>query len=130
MATDPKFVTLELRAKNQHQLAETLQLIFTKRNRSEWLSDFNASGIPCAPVNDFSEIFADPQVEAMGLVHEMRLPNGVRMKTVGFPASMAGYAFGIERSPPALGEHTEEVFEEWLGAKDLLGGDSLEAADT
>ena len=117
MATDPKFVTLQLRAKNQHQLAETLQLIFTKRNRSDWLNALNASGIPCAPVNDFSEIFADPQVEAMGLVHEMRLPNGVRMKTVGFPTSMTDYAFRIARPPPALGEHTEEVFEEWLGER-------------
>jgi crotonobetainyl-CoA:carnitine CoA-transferase CaiB-like acyl-CoA transferase len=118
---DPRFITQELRAKNQRQLAERLQSIFALRSRTEWLSSFDARGIPCAPVNDFKAIFEDSHVEAMGLVHELLLPNGVRMKTVGFPVSMTGYAFGIERPPPALGEHTEEVFQEWLGAEELLG---------
>jgi crotonobetainyl-CoA:carnitine CoA-transferase CaiB-like acyl-CoA transferase len=51
----------------------------------------------------------------MGLVHELQLPNAVKMKTVGFPVSMTGYSFGIQRPPPPLGKHTEEVFGEWLG---------------
>ena len=129
VAVDPRFITQELRAKNQHAACRTAPVDLRRRSRIEWLSDFDASGIPCAPVNDFKAIFEDPHVESMGLVHELLLPNGVRMKTVGFPASMAGYAFGIERSPPALGEHTEEVFGEWLGAKICWGEDSLEAAD-
>ena len=50
----------------------------------------------------------------MGLLHNLPLPNDVQMMTVGFPVSMTGYAFHINRRPPALGEHTEEVFEEWM----------------
>jgi crotonobetainyl-CoA:carnitine CoA-transferase CaiB-like acyl-CoA transferase len=115
LENDPRFGTQELRAKNQLQLAELLQSIFAERHRAEWLSAFDARGIPCAPVNDFSEIFADPHVESMGLVHELQLPNAVKMKTVGFPVSMTGYSFGIRRPPPPLGKHTEEVFGEWLG---------------
>jgi succinate--hydroxymethylglutarate CoA-transferase len=115
LENDPRFRTQELRAKNQLQLAGLLQSIFAERRRAEWLSALDARGIPCAPVNDFREIFADPHVEFMGLVHELQLPNAVKMKTVGFPVSMTGYSFGIQRPPPPLGKHTEEVFGEWLG---------------
>ncbi len=115
IATDLRFANQELRAKNQRQLAKILQSVFIKRRKSDWLSLLDETGIPCAPVNDFKEIFVDPQVEAMGLVHKMRLPNGETMQTVGFPAAITGHDFRIERSPPTLGEHTEEVFEEWLG---------------
>jgi succinate--hydroxymethylglutarate CoA-transferase len=115
LENDPRFRTQELRAKNQLQLAGLLQSIFAERRRAEWLSSLDARGIPCAPVNDFSEIFADPHVDFMGLVHDLQLPNAVKMKTVGFPVSMTGYSFGIQRPPPPLGKHTEEVFGEWLG---------------
>jgi succinate---hydroxymethylglutarate CoA-transferase len=114
LENDPRFRTQELRAKNQLQLAGLLQPIFAERRRAEWLSALDARGIPCAPVNDFSEIFADSHVEFMGLVHELHLPNAVKMKTVGFPVSITGYSFGIQRPPPPLGKHTEEVFGEWL----------------
>jgi succinate---hydroxymethylglutarate CoA-transferase len=115
LENDPRFRTQELRAKNQLQLAGLLQSVFAERRRAEWLSSLDARGIPCAPVNDFSEIFADPHVDFMGLVHDLQLPNAVKMKTVGFPVSMTGYSFGIQRPPPPLGKHTEEVFGEWLG---------------
>ena len=65
-------------------------------------------------MNGFDAILADPHVGAMGLLHNLPLPNDVQMMTVGFPVSMTGYAFHINRRPPALGEHTEEVFEEWM----------------
>jgi hypothetical protein len=46
----------------------------------------------------------------MGLLHDLRLPNGVTTTTVGFPVEMTGYEFRVDREPPSLGEHTEEVF--------------------
>jgi len=43
------------------------------------------------------------------------LPNRSQTRTVGFPVKMSDYAFSIYRSPPLLGEHTDEVIGEWLG---------------
>jgi crotonobetainyl-CoA:carnitine CoA-transferase CaiB-like acyl-CoA transferase len=34
-------------------------------------------------------------------------------KTVGFPISVSGFKFDIERAPPQLGAHNDEVFTEW-----------------
>jgi crotonobetainyl-CoA:carnitine CoA-transferase CaiB-like acyl-CoA transferase len=71
---------------------------------------------PGAPINDFGEILADPHVAAMGWVTEMPLPNGATTPVVGFPVGMSDYRFAVRRPPPRLGEHTEEVYAEWLGA--------------
>lgn len=116
LVADPRFATQEDRARNQTPLAELLQPIFGRQTRSAWLSAMDATGVPCAPVNGFDDIIADPHVAAMGLVHSMQLPNGVSMPTVGFPVAISGYSFAIDRRPPSLGEHTEEVFAEWYNA--------------
>ena len=61
----------------------------------------------------------------MGLVHPLTLPNGVKTHTTGFPVAMTGYAFEIYRAPPKLGEHTDEVFAEWLGDEDARARGTL-----
>jgi succinate---hydroxymethylglutarate CoA-transferase len=113
LRTDPRFVTQALRAANQKELAALLQERFGIRSASEWLVEFDRRGVPCAPVNDFADILADPHVASMRIVHDMALPNGVHTPTVVFPLQMTGYTFETGVRPPALGEHTEEVYREW-----------------
>jgi crotonobetainyl-CoA:carnitine CoA-transferase CaiB-like acyl-CoA transferase len=117
MAGDPRFVTQVLRAKNQGEIAAILQPIFETRGADHWLEELDRRGVPCSPINNYPEILDDPQVNHMGLVTELRLPNGVSTKTVGFPASISGYRFGVYAEPPELGAHNEEVFEDWLGTE-------------
>ena len=115
LLTDPRFLTQLDRAANQQALAEILEPCFAARTAAEWLAEMDGRGVPCAPINTYADILADPQVEAMGLVRQLDLPNGVRTRTVGFPIAMTGYDFEIRRAPPELGQHTAEVMAEWLG---------------
>jgi succinate--hydroxymethylglutarate CoA-transferase len=110
---DPRFATQSLRAKNQDELAAILQPIFSTRTSAEWLAEFDAKGVPCAPINDFAEILADPHVREAGWVQPMTMPNGATADTVGFPIALTDYAFEITRQPPRLGEHNDEVLSEW-----------------
>lgn len=110
---DPRFTTQSLRAKNQNELTAILQPIFSTRTAAEWLADFDAKGVPCAPINDFAEILADPHVREMGWVQPLTMPNGATAQTVGFPIALSDFDFEITRQPPLLGEHNEEVFDEW-----------------
>lgn len=114
LAYDPRFTPQKQRAANQKRLESILEPIFLMRRAEEWLTDFFAAGIPCAPVNDFAAILADPQVAALGLAHKMVLPNGIEMTTVGFPVGLSGFEFSVRRMPPALGQHTEAVVSDWL----------------
>ena len=115
LAQDARFRRQPGRAKNQKELAALLQPAFASRPAKAWLAEMDRRGVPCAPINDYRAVMADPQVAALGLVHPMMLPNGVVTSTVGFPVAMTDYAFEVYRDPPDLGAHTDEVFAEWLG---------------
>lgn len=114
LVNDPRFETQNDRARNQEALVELLSPCFATRTAREWLDEFDERSVPCAPINSYEEVLADQHVQGMNLVHPLTLPNGVETQTTAFPVDMTRYRFEIRRPPPRLGEHTEEVFEEWL----------------
>lgn len=113
---DRRFRTVTQRADNQIELADILQSIFSTRPAAEWLDAFDARGVPCAPINTFKESLDDPQTQHMNLVRDMTLPNGVATKTVPFPVAISGFD-PIVAGVPELGEHNDQVIEEWLGVR-------------
>jgi crotonobetainyl-CoA:carnitine CoA-transferase CaiB-like acyl-CoA transferase len=112
LARDERFATPSLRAQNQNALRDLLEAELEKRDAGEWLAIFRERGVPCAPINTYSQVLADPQVEHMQWVEEITLPNGVRSKVVVSPQRVSGQRLGIYRNPPGLGEHTAEVLAE------------------
>lgn len=119
LANDERFSSQVLRAKNQKELSAILQPIFLTATAEEWLEKFDHAGVPCAPINDFEEILKDSHVTSMNIIKETKLPNGTTTKDIGFPIKMSNFNFEIFRNAPKLGEHNDEVFEEWLGIKNF-----------
>jgi crotonobetainyl-CoA:carnitine CoA-transferase CaiB-like acyl-CoA transferase len=101
------------RAKNQKELAALLQKVFSTKPAESWIAEFDQRGVPSAPVNDFSEALASPMAQSLNIVRDLPLPNGSSIPTVGFPVKVKGYEFSVYRKPPLLGEHTNEVLQEW-----------------
>jgi crotonobetainyl-CoA:carnitine CoA-transferase CaiB-like acyl-CoA transferase len=112
LAEDPRFASPSLRAKNQNELRDLLEVEFQKYDAAQLLDLFAQRGVPCAPINRYSQILADPQVEHMGWVAETDLPNGKMTRTIISPQHISGEATQVYRRPPALGEHTDEVLRE------------------
>lgn len=106
---DARFSTTALRAANQEAMKELLEDRFADRDATEWLEAFRAAGVPCAPINGYSAVLADPHVDAMGMVEPIELPGGGQTQTVVSPLTFGGSRAGVRRRPPALGEHTVEV---------------------
>lgn len=118
LVDDERFASQPLRAKNQVELARLLEERFAARTASEWLQEMDRRGVPCSPINDYSDILNDPHVGEMGIVRPLKLANGVETRTTAFPVKMTGYEFDIRQTPPQLGEHSMQVFEEWLSEDD------------
>jgi formyl-CoA transferase len=106
---DERFKSPTLRAKHQDALLEILEAEFTKLDTESWLQRFREAGVPCAPINSYSQVLRDPQVEHMGWVQPVELPNGVQTRTFISPLQMSGQNLPLTRRPPALGEHNEEI---------------------
>ena len=109
LATDARFIDTSARAANQVELREILESIFATADAADWLDRFRAAGVPCAPLNGYSQVLADPQVAHMGWVQPIDLPNGQKTQTFGPPVAFSDQQTAIRRGPPGLGEHTEEV---------------------
>lgn len=109
LLADPRFTDTSARARNQTALRDILEAIFASEDAQAWLSRFRAAGVPCAPINTYSEVLADPQVEHMGWVQPVELPNGVQTRTFGLPVRFDGQTTALRLRPPALGEHNDEV---------------------
>ena len=71
-------------------------------------------GIPCSPVNNIAEAAADPQVSAREMIVEVEQPGAGVFKTVNSPFKFSRTP-GVTGHAPALGEHTAQIFKEWLG---------------
>lgn len=113
---DPRFAVQADRARNDLDLEAILQQEFKKEPARHWLAEFERRGVPFAPVYDYAEVLEDAHVRATHLVHDMLLPGGAVTRTVRHPLTITGYEFSVYRRPPRLGEHTEEVFEEWVSS--------------
>jgi len=109
---DKRYADTGSRAQNQDALRALLEDIFMQDDAQAWLTRFRARGVPCAPINHYSQVLADEQVAHMGWVQPLTLPNGVRTRTLASPVRFDGVTSAIERPPPALGEHTAEVLAE------------------
>ncbi|HXS52434.1 MAG TPA: CoA transferase [Usitatibacter sp.] len=110
LADEPRFGSTLLRAKHQSELKAILEQEFARHTAAELLARFRAAGVPCAPINSYSQALADEQVRHMQWVREIDLPSGKRTRTFASPLRFDGRGFPIRRDPPALGEHNEEVF--------------------
>ena len=110
LAADPRFASTTSRSNHQTALKQILEAEFAKHSAAEMLSRFRDAGVPCAPINTYSQALADEQVKHMGWVQDITLPSGRRTKTFGSPLRFSGKGFDIRRDPPALGQHNDEVF--------------------
>ncbi len=107
--SDPRFATPTTRAQHQDALLAVLAPIFKGADTASWLAAFSAAGVPSAPINSYSQVLADRQVEHMQWVQPLRLPNGVETRTFASPIRLSGHGLPIRRRPPALGEHNDEI---------------------
>ncbi|MGO4330196.1 CaiB/BaiF CoA transferase family protein [Cupriavidus sp. 2TAF22] len=104
-----RFANPTLRARHQRELREMLEAEFVREDAATWLSRFRQAGVPCAPINTYSDVLADAQVEHMQWVQPLTLPNGIETSTFASPIRLSGVNLPIRRGPPALGEHNAEV---------------------
>ena len=109
LTQDPRFATPTLRAQHQNELRDLLEQTFANFDCAQLLKIFRERGVPCAPINTYSQVLADPQVEHMQWVEPVTLPGNTPSKTVISPQRVSGERLGVYRNPPALGEHTADV---------------------
>ena len=113
LITDPRFEVNAGRMANRPALEATLSETLKTQPMAHWLSVLEAVGVPCGPINDIAQVYADPQVIARDMVVEVEHPTAGTIRNVGIPVKFSETPGNIRRPPPRFGEHTEEVLTEF-----------------
>ena len=115
-AVDTRFATNTQRVLHRDELTQLLQTEIRKRTTADWIALLEHHAVPCGPINTVAQAFEDAQVQARQLVVTQDVAPAVAAKThtasiasVASPLRLLGTPTVLNRAPPALGEHTDEV---------------------
>jgi len=117
LAADSRYATMPDRITNRAALIPSLREIFRGRPSGQWLADLEAANVPCGPINDYRQVFEDPQVRHRGLKVDIPHPAGVPCPTVASPMRLSETPVEYSLPPPLLGQHTREVLGDLLGMR-------------
>ncbi len=109
---DPRFARNEGRVRHRATLVPLLAAMMKTRIRADWLAALEAARVPCGPINDLAQVFADPQVQARAMTVQMPHPLSDSVRLVASPMRLSATPVQYRLAPPLLGQHTAEVLAE------------------
>ena len=109
---DPRFADPVGRLRHRDALTAEIENALAAKDVADWVEHINAAGVPCGPVLDVAQVFSDPQVLARQMLIALPHPEVGTFRTTGLPVKLSDTPGAIERRPPLLGEHTDEVLAE------------------
>ena len=114
-ADDPRFASNTQRVANRAVLIPLIRQATVFKTTAQWVAALEQAGVPCGPINDLAQVFADPQVLARGLRVEVPHSLGGTLPQVASPIRLSETPVQYRQAPPLLGEHTEAVLQRLLG---------------
>lgn len=114
LAANERFSTNSARVRNRDLLLPEIITVMQSKTSAAWLEQLNARGIPCGPINNIDQVFADEQVRHRGLQLELDHPSAGRIASVANPIRLSKTPIEYHRAPPLLGQHTDAVLQRLL----------------
>ena len=112
LAADPRYASGRARSDNRDALNEAIGAITLGKTSADWIDALNKAGVPCGPIYQMNEVFADPQVKHLGITRTV--PHKVLgdVEVVGQPIDLSRTPWSIRSATPEAGEHTDTILDE------------------
>ncbi len=116
----PEYQTPEARSKNRDALGVEIDGYLGGETSAEWVARLNQAGVPSGPIYSIDQVFADPQVQHLGIVQSVTMKDKSKMRLIGQPIGLSRTPSRLVARPPELGEHTNAILKEFgFSARDI-----------
>ncbi len=113
LVDEPGFGTDPARCANRARVNAAIGEVFATRSTAEWVERLLAAGVPCGPILSVDQVFADPQVDHLGLSWPLEHPELGPIALVGEPMRFSRHPRAAQPRPaPQTGEHTDTILAE------------------
>jgi crotonobetainyl-CoA:carnitine CoA-transferase CaiB-like acyl-CoA transferase len=112
LVSDPRFASNDERMAHRAELVAELEAAMAARDTGDWVATLTEAGVPCGPIHDYAEVFADPHTQAREMEVEVEHPVEGTIRALGIPVKLSDTPGAIRRPAPLLGQHTEEILRE------------------
>jgi crotonobetainyl-CoA:carnitine CoA-transferase CaiB-like acyl-CoA transferase len=120
LLSKPDYQTGALRSKNRDALNAEIGGYMAARTSADWVELLNNAGVPCGPIYAIDEMFADPQVQHLGIAQSVTRKDKSKMHLVAQGVTLSRTPSRLVARPPELGEHTDAVLKEFgFSARDI-----------
>src|SRR4051794_2211252 len=120
LAERPEYQTSDGRSQHRNALNADIERYTVKRSSAEWIELLNNAGVPCGRIYTIDQVYADPQVEHLGIAQAVKTRDKSKLRMAGQPMSLSRTPSRLVARPPKLGEHTDAVLKEFgFSAKDI-----------
>ena len=106
---DPRFATNRQRVANREALEAVMNGVLIAKPAEHWVEVLEAAGVPCGPVYNYAQMFADPQVRHRGLVQYASDAELGEVAHIRTPVKI-GQGVRVRTVAPKVGQHNAEIF--------------------
>lgn len=113
MMQDERFCNYAARQKHFAAVWAFVTDALTTKTNAEWMALFGGGDMPIAVVNRLDDLPHDPHLESVGFWQMEEHPTEGLLRIPKPPFEFSDAPLRLRRMPPRLGEHTQEVLEEF-----------------
>jgi crotonobetainyl-CoA:carnitine CoA-transferase CaiB-like acyl-CoA transferase len=106
---DRRFATNQDRMRNRAALEAEMEAVLTTGTTAHWVEVLEAAGVPCGPVYNYAQMFADPQVRHRGLIQYATDAELGEVPHIRTPVRV-GDSIRVRAAAPRLGQHNAEIY--------------------
>ncbi len=99
-AEDERYRSNGARVKNRDSLVAQIKCVFKDKTTAEWIAGLERVNVPCGPVNNIDQVFADPQVQHRQILRFLEREDGVKIPTVANPLKFSKTPVTYRTAPP------------------------------
>jgi crotonobetainyl-CoA:carnitine CoA-transferase CaiB-like acyl-CoA transferase len=112
LARNPDYDENMKRYNRRPELRAAIEETLATKTSADVLAALEAAGVPAGPIYQVDEVFADPQVEHLGIAEPVTHPTLGDIRLVGEPVALSRTPSRVETPTPEAGEHTDEILAE------------------